>query len=101
MQVEKADRAVQTRYRLGAGADLGAAGANQKRRRILRGRRIAGDLRRGHAARIVAVIAHASGDEQFGLVEGTERHGEFRAADRGLRIAGVRRLQIEFTDAQK
>src|SRR4029077_20694135 len=27
------------------------------------------------------------------LVEGTERHREFRAADRGLRVAGVRLLQ--------
>ena len=55
-------------------------------------RRIAGDLRRCHAPRIVAVIAHARADEKSGLVEGTERHREFRAADRGLCIAGVRRL---------
>jgi hypothetical protein len=55
-------------------------------------RRIAGDLRRCHAPRIVAVIAHARADEKFGLVEGTERRREFRAADRGLCIAGVRRL---------
>ena len=64
--------------------DLGAARAHQQRRGAFRRRRIAGDFGDGRAARVVAVIAHAGAEKQFGLVERTERHREFRAADGAL-----------------
>jgi len=93
LQIKKADRAVEIRYRLGANADLGANGSHQKWRSALRRTGIAGDFYRGYAARVVAVVAGARSEEQFRLVEGAERHGEFRTGDCRVWIAGVRRLQ--------
>ena len=78
---------------MGADADLGTAGAHQQRHRSLRLGRIARRLGRRHAARVVAVIAHAGAEEEFGFVERPEDNAQFRAADRHLVVARIRLLR--------
>ena len=90
---EQAHRAVEAGNGSGADADLGAARAHQQWHRALRLRRIAWRFGRRHAARVVAVIAHAGAEEEFGFVERPEDDAQFGTADRDFVVARVRLLQ--------
>ena len=84
MQVEKADRAVETRYGLGSHPNLGALERTKNGEAPSGVVGSPGHLRDRRAARVVAVIAHAGADKKFGLGERPEHHAEFRAADGAL-----------------
>ena len=59
----------------------------------LRLRRIARHFGRRHAARVIAVIAHAGTEEEFRFIERPKDDAQFRTADRDFVAAGVRLLQ--------